>query len=184
MQIGFREKIILAGMSLALIIALWYFLFYASETARIEEINREIAQTEQQMREAKSSANNLGDLQAEVDSLEAELASMQRRILPKTELLQITEELQGKAAQFGLTISTISVDKSKLFGVEEGGSGFLWVPIEIGIEGEFFAFGKFLDTFPNFPFIIMPGEIKMTTDDTLYPKLSIFLVAYAYVSKT
>ena len=184
MQIGFREKIILAGASLVLLIAAWYFLFYAKVKVQIEGINREIAQAEQRMQEAKRSSNNLDALRAEVDSLEARFALMQSRILPKSELLQITEKLQGKATQFGLAISTISVDKSKLFGDEEGGSGFLWVPIEIGIEGEFFGLGKFLDTFPDFPFIIKPGEIKITTDDTLYPKLSIFLVAYAYVSKT
>lgn len=183
MKIGFREKMILAGVGLLLIIVTWYMLFYSKQNNKIIMIQGQIAQLTQQLNQAQLSAKNIKTLESEVDSLKAFHASLEQKILPKAKLLYITQEVQRRGSDFGLKVNSITVDKSKLFGETGNASPFLWVPIEMDINGEFFAFGKFLDNFENYPFIIRPGEVKIITDDTTYPTLSIFLVAYAYVAR-
>lgn len=183
MKIAFREKMILAGAGLLVLIVVWYMLFYSKQSGKMAMIQSQIAQLTQQLNQAQMSAKNIKELEAEVDSLKVFHESLGQKILPKTKLLYITQEIQRRSSDFRLKVNTITVDKSKLFGEAGNVSPFLWIPIEMDISGEFFSFGKFLDDFENYSFIIRPGEVKIITDNTTYPALSIFLVAYAYVAR-
>ena len=182
MKIGFREKIILAGAGLIVFVIAWYVFYYNNQKQEISKAQQEIVRITTLVRNAQNSSKMMDAPRAEVDSLQSFLTSMESRILPKSKLLYITETVQRRGEEIGLKISSITIDRTRLFGEESSASPFLWIPIEIGLEGEFFALGDFLDDFKNYSFIIKPGEIKIVTDNSMYPILSVFLITYAYVS--
>jgi len=172
---------LIIGSGILVILVLWYFLFYIGEQSNVGSFQLEIAQTTQELERATNSAVNIGILRDEVSALETELIELQEKILSKDKIIFVVSSLQNKAYINQLEVKDISVNREVLFTPKEEGS-FIPLPIHIQLQGEYKKFGKFLEDFSSFSFLIQVGELQITALNQNYPLLDYDLQTYVYVT--
>lgn len=181
LRVGYREKLIVASACLVLLIVGWYILVYRTLQNKVVRVQEEIVQIRSDLASAENAKNVISRLQTEIDSLRQLLRSSQEKILRKDRLLYITQEIEAIADRHHMHVQQIILEKEALFSAASGEDFILPLPIHVYLVGNFFDFGRLLENLRNVPFLIKPKEVKIATDDDMYPDLGIEMVAYVYV---
>ncbi|MFC1556159.1 hypothetical protein ACFL67_03660 [candidate division KSB1 bacterium] len=183
MNFGFKEKIIAGAVGIILIIAGWYFFFYSSMSNEIELMQAEIGQLTADIQQAMTDSTLLETLQGQIEDLKKENAKNQNLIVPLDSSVYVTDELTARCAQYNLELTQPpNPDLDAIFGesADSSATGIKMVGIDLYLEGTFFDLGRFIESFPEFPFLIKAGSVEIDTDDTMYPLLSATLKTYVF----
>ncbi len=182
MNFGFQEKIIAAAVGLIVIVAGWYFLFYAPKAAAIERNRLEIEDIQMQIERSITDPALVDSLRKDIERLEQSNAENRTLIIPVDSILYVNETIKRKCGIHNLTITQpLTPDKEMLFGEspeETGESSIRMVEIDVFLRGTFFDLGYFLEDFPSYPFLIRAGEVEINTGDEIYPELEMAIKVY------
>ena len=177
---GYKQRIaIIFGGCLVLIIG-WYFLYYLPVNNRISEVNNDIDELKEEIDFIENNIGGLDSLRNEVRLLENELQSERNKLISTNQIEYVSQVLKDKGEEFQLKIEDTEPDLNVLFGEEKSSGAIIKCPVKLFIVGQFFDFGKFLDSFDDFPFLIKSGKLSIETDEGIYPNLYITLTVYVF----
>jgi len=182
-NLGFRERMILLGAAVTVVIAAWFILFYRPIQSRTSRLNKEIEQYNARIENAESFNNQIKELTQEIEELKKEDKENKSKILSKQRITLISDEIGKQARKYNIDIRAIIPEKEALFSDTTGTGMISRMPVKLFARGTFFDFGQFLESFKDFPFMIKAGPLSLSTDDDLYPKLIIELTVYVYFYK-
>ncbi len=186
MKFGFREKIIVAGSLLVLIVVGWYMLYYGPKNDEITQIQAEIQNIQRSIASVNVTPAMIDSLRNEVQRLQEEARSSMALSVDPDSLLYVQNIITSKIIEYDLErIGPIKPNIEKLFAESaqdslEVQTGIRPVDIELLLRGTFYNLVEFLDSFSDFPFLIRASEVNVDTDDATYPDLLIRLKIFVF----
>jgi len=182
-KLGFRERMMILGGAIIIIIAAWFYMYYNPMRLKIAGINRETEDFKNRIQNVESLSKEIKTLNQQIEDLKERNEQNQSKILAKQRVDRVGEIIGEKAREFSLDIRSIIPEKEALFSDTTGTGMVSRIPFHLFIWGKFFDFGKFLESFEDFPFLIKAGPVSMSTDDETYPALIIQSMVYVYFFK-
>ncbi|RKY89005.1 hypothetical protein DRQ09_02080, partial [candidate division KSB1 bacterium] len=144
---------------------------------------KEISDYKNKIKNIESYSKQIDLLNRQIEELKKKNESNKSKILTKQKIVLVSDEIGRRAKEFNLDIRDIKPEKTALFSDSSSTGMISRMPFKLFIRGKFFDFGKFLETFDEFPFLIKAGPVSMSTDDDTYPELFIEAIVYVYFYK-
>lgn len=150
-----KAKIGIVIVAVLVPVLLFYFLFFKTETQKIEGLNKQIVSARKDLNRARKAARNLSKYQAEIEKTRKEFEEA-AVVLPKTKeipnLLRNISDL-GKGAGLDFLSFKPGGETPKDFYAE--------IPVNISIRGPYHNMGFFLDQVSKLNRIVTVNNIKM-----------------------
>ena len=182
-KLGFKERMILLGVAIIIVIVGWIYLYYNPVQLKIAGLNQETKNYKDQIRDVESSSKQLEELTQQIEQLKKESENKRSKILSKQRINLVGDIIGEKAREFNLKMRAIKPEKEALVADTAGTEMISRIPFNLQLLGKFFDFGNFLESFEDLPFLIKAGPVSMSTDDDTYPHLYIGSIVYLYFSK-
>jgi len=157
-------------------VGIFYFSYYAPEAKRLENIEVELNQIEDEIRKAERKQSKIGQIREELENKKEVLEKLKGILPEKKEISQILKKIQSIISNARLDIIKFTVMKEKAQPI------YVEAPIAISLEGNYHNLGIFFDQLSKLkkiftvsslsirPFTKMSAErtIKATFNATTY----------------
>jgi Tfp pilus assembly protein PilO len=96
-----------------------------------------------------------------VDSLGKDLIAGMNRIYPEEQLLDLGRAIDNIARKFDLALMSVAPDYSSLSLFKDDQAEISELPMMMELSGKFQQMARFLDSVPEFPFVLRVTEMKI-----------------------
>ena len=181
-QQGFLKKYAVGVGIVLILVVLWFVIFYSPVRNEISEYTQKVNDWMQKIKMATVSKDAILKLEQNVDTLQVQIAEIEKRIYHIDDMQYIADQLIKYAGRHQLNIQSMTPNYDILFPVDEGiGSPLVKVPLEIKCTGRYFSVGRFLSQVDQLPFVYSPDELFLEADARIYPQLRITISGYLFL---
>jgi hypothetical protein len=178
-------RISLHALIIGGLIAFFYGLVLAPQKRMVEGFNKKISGKIVEIEESLGVLDEITGEGGEVAVLRAEVMELKSRFITWDLLGEVAMDLVDWARKAGLEPVRVI---PPIQGVEAGteivfrnGVRIVEMPIVIEMEGQFLAYGEFLESLTEFPHYIMPGGVWLRSAGPGKPKLRIGSEFFIYI---
>ncbi|MFP4459740.1 MAG: type 4a pilus biogenesis protein PilO [Candidatus Zixiibacteriota bacterium] len=157
-----------------IIIALWYFNFYDSNSKEINKLENNLENLRKELAETKNRARDIDRIIEERDSLFTKYKLLERLMPPERDESKFLKSLNNSAANNGILVKNIGIKPSreKEFFYED--------PYELDLATTYHKLGFFLSEVANFKFTTTASQMDLKTTGRPGQSLNIKLSISTY----
>ncbi len=183
-QQSFFKKYLI-GISIVLISAtMWIMLYFQPIRSSVSKYSLDVQEWKKKIKIASVSQDEITKFEIIVDTLNAEIRSIEKKIYHVEEIDNIAAELIEFTKKYALKVQSMVPDYAILFPLDEKeGKGKLLVklPLELKLKGRYISIGKFLDNIVKLPFIFSADEVSIDAQVLMHPMLKIAIKGYLFL---
>lgn len=152
-KIPAKQKILLAVLFSALVIAGYYYLYYKDASVRVESLETQLTSLRAKIKEQQVIAGNLQSFQEEVQRLESQLSLLLEQLPNSAEIPSLLKNISDLGKESGLDFLKFapSGESAREFYAE--------IPVSIQVYGDYHSFGQFADKVSHYPRIVNLSNI-------------------------
>ncbi|MBI2877830.1 MAG: type 4a pilus biogenesis protein PilO [Candidatus Tectomicrobia bacterium] len=149
------QKWALPSLFLLVLLTGYYYLLYQPRSAKIADLEQELAGLESELVAQRKEAEKLPELRAKIQELDFQLAELIERLPDGKEIPELLVQISGLGIQTGLEFTLFKPlpEQRKEFYAE--------IPVEIEAMGGYHEVARFFDRVGRFPRIINIGKLNM-----------------------
>ena len=145
------------GAILALVGAGYYLMFYQEAYANLSAQRMKAQELQRKLTNARAVANNVGDFEQEVASLERELEIALKQLPNRKQFEDLLQDITTAGKKVGVTIKAIERTKE----VEH--DFYAEVPFRLELQGQYHNLAMFFERVAKLPRIVNIGSMKIET---------------------
>jgi type IV pilus assembly protein PilO len=155
-KIPSKQKVLLAVLLSAFIIAGYYYLYYQDASKQITSLETQLTSLRAKIKEQEVIAGNLQSFQAEVQRLEAQLSVLLEQLPNSAEIPSLLKNISDLAKESGLDVLKFApaAEVRKDFYAE--------IPVAITVQGAYHSFAEFADKVGHYPRIVNLSNITFS----------------------
>jgi type IV pilus assembly protein PilO len=155
-KIPTKQKVLLAVLFSAFVIAGYYYLYYQEASRRINTLETQLTSLRAKIKEQEVIAGNLKSFQAEVQRLEGQLSLLLEQLPNSAEIPSLLKSVSDLGKEAGLEFLKFSPsgEVRKDFYAE--------IPVSISVQGDYHSFVQFADKVSHYPRIVNLSNISFT----------------------
>lgn len=172
-------KLAIAAATLAVPVALFYFLYFSPKNEEIAVEEKNVAKLQQELVEVRAKAAKLDEQKALMANIEAKFKEAALVIPDTKEIPSLLTSISDQGSRAGLDMPSFvpGTEKAKEFYAE--------IPISLSVSGTYHNVGYFLDTVSKLPRIVNVDKISMAnpkmTDGEMLLTAKLDLVTYKFI---
>ncbi|MFB3886015.1 MAG: type 4a pilus biogenesis protein PilO [Thermodesulfobacteriota bacterium] len=176
MKLKSREKILLVFVFIAL--AIWGFdlLYYAPQSRKISQIKGEIKAADQKMEQLLLLAKGVETVEAEVARLEKELKGLSERTLKGEEFRAFLRHLARESNALQMKIISLTPQEEKLSPPErkkETDFQYRKITIQMVLHSDYARLGIYLRDIERLPFLVNVDSLQIERSEEILPLLRV-----------
>ncbi len=152
------QKVALLVVSMGLVGALWYFLYFEETMNAIAAENRRTPQLQQDRTELKKKKEQLKDAEARIADLEAKRADMQEQLPEDADIAELLNRIHQKAQATGLEIARF--ERGDMVPEEL----YARIPVRMVLKGTYVQIAQFLHEIGEMRRLVNVEDIKLSVD--------------------
>lgn len=156
LRASLRDKLLILAGSLAIPIALFYFLYIQSALERNNILNQEIATLKEEVQKLEARKLQVERLKSENKELEKILEAAMQLLPQKGQIPEVLSEISNLGSDFNLKFMTFKPE------AEVQQDFYAVIPITLKIEGQFHNISSFFSKVIHLPRIVQINEYKMS----------------------
>ncbi len=146
-----------------LLLFIWYMFIYLPQVQALDEVNTKLNEVSQQVAMARRAQINLKNIKTRFQSEQKELQKEKDKFIRKDQLGKVTQELRRLADKYDLKLTDFSPGFKDYFDAEK--KSIVPLPLSISFIGRYLQIGKYIESWGNLPFYIIPEEITLQRVD-------------------
>lgn len=150
-----RQRLLLLGGTVAILVALFLFFFYLPRRDRIAELTEERARIQQDRDRKAAMLANLDEVRQEVAALDAELRQAVAQLPDTKEIPDLLSTISSLGREAGLEVTLFRQRP------EQYEEFYASVPVDLVVRGTFHQLLAFLDSVGRMARIVNVGEVHM-----------------------
>jgi type IV pilus assembly protein PilO len=152
-KIPTKQKILLAVLFSAFVIAGYYYLYYKEASVKMNSLEGQLTSLRAKIKEQEVIAGNLQSFQAEVQRLEGQLSLLLEQLPNSAEIPSLLKNISDLGKESGLEFVKFapSGEAKKDFYAE--------IPVSIVVRGDYHSFAQFADKVGRYPRIVNLSNI-------------------------
>ncbi len=180
-----REKILICIG--AIVIVSWglYSYVYIPKQSEAKRLKQEIAIVEQSIQNNLEIIRNSKLLEAEIEQLQKELASLRSIMGSGRQIFQVLEQLEKEPYKTSIKLVSIlpKTEETRLGSPGVTGPSqaiYTKLSVDIRLECQYNALGPYLESLEALPMLIAVDKIMIERKDEIYPNLAANLIVNTY----
>jgi Tfp pilus assembly protein PilO len=167
MTIIANKRLIIGGISIGLIVFLWYHYVFKSQKADIDRLDEEIRKVETLVSEWVADTKSLADYKSEFANLESQQQKILSEIPRPYQVQELSQQLIDLGKSYGCQVSYVGIPFSEFFSNDEEKifpeqNDVTILPLHLVVRGEFVPVGYFMEALADLPFFAAFGELEMS----------------------
>ena len=141
----------------------WLSALYLPVTRDKKELEKKWELLQNQIRNEVPEAR-LETMKTFVDSLFAYIDVSEEHFYPVEKLLDLGRSIEHIGKQYGLTLISVSPGYESLALIQKAEEGVTELPLTLEFTGSFIQFAKFVESVPDFPYVIRVNEVFLENE--------------------
>lgn len=137
----------------------WYVFIYLPQVQALDDVNYKLSEVSQQVAMAQRAQINLKNIKARFQREKQELQKEKDRFIRKNDLGKVTHELRVLADKYDLKMTDFSPGFKDYFDAQK--NAIVPLSLSISFVGRYLQIGKFLESWDNLPFYLIPEEVTL-----------------------
>ncbi len=178
-----KQKLLLAVLFSALVIAGYYYLYYQEASRQTQTLETELTSLRAKIKEQEVIAGNLQSFRAEVERLEGQLSLLLEQLPDSAEIPSLLKNVSDLGKESGLEFLkfTPSGEVRKDFYAE--------IPVTITVQGDYHSFVTFADKVSHYPRIVNLSDIsfqspKQTKDNLVLSSINCKATTFRFLEQS
>jgi len=138
----------------------WYLGFYQPYHQKMALVQRQLDESLRKLSNANHAKIDLKNIEARLNREKQNLADIKSHFIYKTELARVTEDLRRRAEKFDLVLTDFAPVLDNYF-VDTLHTEIKPLPLAITVTGKYLDIGRYIESWDQLPFYILPNEIKI-----------------------
>jgi Tfp pilus assembly protein PilO len=151
-------KIFILPFATIVLLIVWLSVLYLPVIRNKKELEKKWELLQNQIRSEVPEAR-LESMKTFVDSLFAYIDVREEHFYPVERLLDLGRSIEQIGKQYGLTLVSVSPDYESLSLIQKAEEGVTELPLTLEFTGSFNQFAKFVESVPDFPYVIRVNEV-------------------------
>jgi Tfp pilus assembly protein PilO len=151
-------KIFILPFATIVLLIVWLSVLYLPVIRNKKELEKKWELLQNQIRSEVPEAR-LETMKTFVDSLFAYIDVREEHFYPVEKLLDLGRSIEQIGKQYGLTLVSVSPDYESLSLIQKAEEGVTELPLTLEFNGSFNQFAKFVESVPDFPYVIRVNEV-------------------------
>ena len=170
----YQLKIFILPLATLVLFIVWLSVLYLPVTRDKKELEKKWGLLQNQIR-SEVPESRLGTMKTFVDSLFAYIDVREEHFYPVEKLLDLGRAIEQIGKQYGLTLISVSPGYESLSLIQKAEEGVTELPLTLEFTGSFIQFAKFVESVPDFPYVIRVNEVflEKESEDQLALTLNI-----------
>ncbi len=181
-ELSARNRAIVVGVVLVLMIGAFYQLVYTKKSAKIDSQQSNLAALNSELQDLRAIQKKLVEFKGMIKELEAQLKEAQRQLPKQREIPTLLNDISKFGKESGMEFITFrpATEKKKGFYAE--------VPINLVFSGPFHNMAAFIDKVVHYPRIIKITSLSLTgpkeVDGHVMLKATCTATTYRYIEES
>jgi len=138
----------------------WLGVFYMPVTRDKKQLEKKWELLQNQIK-SEVPESRLESMKTFVDSLFAYIDVREEHFYPVENLLDLGRSIDKIGKQYGLTLISISPGYESLALIQKADEGVIELPLTLEFSGSFIQFAKFIESVPDFPYVMRINEVSL-----------------------
>lgn len=167
-------KIFILPFATVVLIIVWLSVLYLPVIRNKKELENKWELLQNQIRSEVPEAR-LETMKTFVDSLFAYIDVREGHFYPVEKLLDLGRSIEQIGKQYGLKLISVSPDYESLALIQKTEEGVTELPLTLEFTGSFIQFAKFVESVPDFPYVIRVNEVFLEKESEDKPALNVII---------
>jgi Tfp pilus assembly protein PilO len=156
-------KIFILPLATIVLFVVWLSVFYLPVIKQKKSLEKKWELLQEQIRDEVPELK-LQTMKTFVDSLFVYLDVREERFYPAEKLLDLGRAIEQIGKQYELKLISVSPDYESLSLIKDTEEGISELPLTLEFTGSFTKFASFIESIPDFPFVIRANEIFLVLE--------------------
>jgi type IV pilus assembly protein PilO len=152
-----KQKAFLVALVCILMGVGYYYLYYASASVRLADLEKQLANLQHEIRQQEVIAKNLPSFKAEVQRLEDQLTLLLEQLPNSAEIPNLLKNVSDLGKESGLEFLRFAP------GSESRKDFYAEIPVSISVSGNYHSFVLFADKVSHLPRIVNLSNIAFSS---------------------
>ena len=185
MKLKQREKTLIYIGILSLVSWALYSYAYIPKQSEAKRLKQEIALAEESIQTNREIIQNSKLLEAEIEQLQNELASLKLTMGGGRQMFQILEQLEKEPYKTNIKlVSILPRAEETSFGspglTDPSQAVYTKLSIEMNLECQYYVIGPYLESLKSLPMLITIDKVSIEGKDEIYPNLAVNILVNTY----
>jgi Tfp pilus assembly protein PilO len=164
-------KIFVLPLATIILFFVWLGVFYTPVTRDKKQLEKKWELLQNQIK-SEVPESRLESMKTFVDSLFAYIDVREEHFYPVENLLDLGRSIDKIGKQYGLTLISISPGYESLALIQKADEGVTELPLTLEFSGSFIQFAKFIESVPDFPYVMRINEVSLYKESEEQPTLT------------
>jgi Tfp pilus assembly protein PilO len=178
-----RRVLMIAGVVCILLAVFAWFVLYQPQMAASRRSAAQAAEIQKELEETRARIRGIGRLRARLVELEDASAAFAARVMPRSEMLGMLQQLssmaQSQRVRF-LEIAPPGLDT--LLEEESSNRPVRGVPFYITLQGRYIDIGRYVESLDRFPYFVRVPDFEVNAREDIRPEVEVKLLVNLYTS--
>ncbi|MFO7675538.1 MAG: type 4a pilus biogenesis protein PilO [bacterium] len=177
-----RVLLIAAAVCILLAVFAW-FVLYQPQMSSSRRSSAQAAELRKEIDETKARISGIGRLRARVVELEEANAAFAARVMPRSEMLGMLQQLASIAQLHRVRFLEIAPPGlDTLLEEETSAKPVRGVPFYLTLQGRFIDIGRYIESLDRFPYFVRVPDFEVTAREDIRPEVEVKLLVNFYTS--
>lgn len=179
-----QRRILLIGIVAYVLIGIFFVaVLYRPRLAARQRSAAEVARLSRELAETRERVKGIGRLRARVAELEAAEAAFAARVVPRSDLLPVMQQLAKLAQEARVRFVEIAPPGlDTLLQQESPTAPLRAVPFVVTVQGRYLDIGKYVESLKDFSYFVRVPDFEVTARDDIRPEVEMKLLVNLYTS--
>lgn len=183
MALAQRRVLLITIVACVLLAVFAWFVLYQPQLQASQRSTHHIAQVQREIEETEAQIRQIGRLRTRVAELEAAGAEFAARILPRTDLLEMPRQLltiaRAHRVRF-LEVTPPGLDT--LLEQETAARPVSVVPFYVTVQGRYTDIGRFIESLDRFPYFVRIPDFEIVARQDIRPEVEAKLLVNLFTT--
>ena len=157
-------KIFILPFATIVLLIVWLSALYLPVIRNKKELEKKWELLQNQIKNEVPEAR-LETMKTFVDSLFAYLDVREEHFYPVEKLLDLGRSIEQIGKEYGLTLISVSPGYESLALIQKAEEGVTELPLTLKFTGSFIQFAKFVESVPDFPYVVRVNEVFLDREE-------------------